>query len=69
MLLGYKLAFKGRFSRKQRASNIWYMHGKVPLNTLSVKLDYFWPDRETPVHPASRPQPPCTAPPRYGATG
>jgi hypothetical protein len=42
MLLGYKLAFKGRFSRKQRASNIWYMHGKVPLNTLSVKLDYFF---------------------------
>jgi hypothetical protein len=39
-LIGYKLAFKGRFSRKQRASNIWYMHGKVPLNTLSIKLDY-----------------------------
>ena len=40
ILLGYKLAFKGRFSRKQRVSNIWLMHGKVALNTLSIKLDY-----------------------------
>ena len=39
-LLGFKLAFKGRFSRKQRASNIWFMRGKVPLNTVSLKLDY-----------------------------
>lgn len=36
------MAFKGRFSRKQRASNIWYMHGKMPLNTLSIKLDYYF---------------------------
>jgi hypothetical protein len=42
VLVGFKLAFKGRFSRKQRASDIWYMRGKVPLNTLSIKLDYFF---------------------------
>ena len=42
ILVGFKLAFKGRFSRKQRASDIWYMRGKVPLNTLSVKLDYYF---------------------------
>jgi ribosomal protein S3 len=42
ILVGFKLAFKGRFSRKQRASDIWYMRGKVPLNTLSIKLDYFF---------------------------
>ena len=40
ILVGYKLAFKGRFSRKQRASNIWFMRGKMSLNTLSIKVDY-----------------------------
>jgi hypothetical protein len=40
ILIGYKLIFKGRFSRKQRASSIWLMKGKIPLNTLSIQIDY-----------------------------
>lgn len=39
-LLGFKIHCKGRFSRKQRASSIWYQEGKVPLNTLSSRIDY-----------------------------
>lgn len=40
ILMGYKIAFRGRFSRKQRASFIWTQVGKVPLNTLSISVDY-----------------------------
>lgn len=39
-LMGYKMAFKGRFSRKQRSRSIWLSHGRVPLNTISNKIDY-----------------------------
>ena len=38
--MGYKLVFKGRFSRKQRASKATLLIGKVPLNTLNFKVDY-----------------------------
>jgi ribosomal protein S3 len=38
--MGYKMAFRGRFSRKQRASFIWLHNGKVPLNTLKAHIDY-----------------------------
>lgn len=40
MIMGYKMAFRGRFSRKQRASFIWLHNGKVPLNTLKTHIDY-----------------------------
>jgi hypothetical protein len=39
-IMGYKLVLKGRFSRKQRASKATLLIGKVPLNTLNIKLDY-----------------------------
>lgn len=38
--MGYKLVFKGRFSRKQRASKATLLIGKVPLNTLKCHVDY-----------------------------
>ena len=39
-LMGYKIAFRGRFTRKQRASSLWFHKGKVPLNTLNIDIDY-----------------------------
>jgi ribosomal protein S3 len=39
-LIAFKMAFKGRFSRKQRASSIWYAHGRASLNRLDLKVDY-----------------------------
>lgn len=39
-IMGFKFVFKGRFSRKQRASKITLLIGKVPLNTLKYKIDY-----------------------------
>jgi ribosomal protein S3 len=39
-LYGYKFHFLGRLSRKQRASSINYIGGKVPLNSLNAKIDY-----------------------------
>lgn len=39
-LLGFKMSFKGRFSRKQRASSIWFHQGYVPLNTIKSNIDF-----------------------------
>ena len=39
-ILGYKMSFKGRFTRKQRASSIWFHQGFVPLNTIKGFIDY-----------------------------
>jgi ribosomal S3-like protein len=39
-IIGVKIGCFGRFSRKQRASKIWYSYGKLPLNTLVVPIDY-----------------------------
>lgn len=39
-ILGFKMSFKGRFTRKQRASSIWFHQGKVPLNTVKGIVDY-----------------------------
>lgn len=39
-LLGFKMSFKGRFSRKQRASSIWFHQGYVPLNTIKANIDF-----------------------------
>ena len=39
-MLGFKLHFVGRFSRRQRASSIWFMQGKIPLNTIEAKIEF-----------------------------
>lgn len=39
-LYGFKILIKGRFSRKLRASKVVMTFGKVPLNTLTAKIDY-----------------------------
>jgi len=39
-LMGFKLHCLGRFSRKQRASSLWYKHGKIPLNTMAAVIDF-----------------------------
>jgi hypothetical protein len=39
-ILGYKMSFKGRFTRKQRASSIWFHQGVVPLNTVKGHIDF-----------------------------
>ena len=39
-ILGYKMSFKGRFTRKQRASSVWFHQGFVPLNTIKGCIDY-----------------------------
>ena len=39
-IMGFKMSFKGRFSRKQRASSIWFHQGYVPLNTVKAIIDY-----------------------------
>lgn len=39
-LYGFKILIKGRFSRKLRASKVVMNFGKVPLNTLTAKIDY-----------------------------
>jgi ribosomal protein S3 len=38
--LGYKFQLRGRFSRKQRAHNMVFRKGLVPLNTMSIKMDF-----------------------------
>jgi len=39
-LIGYKMGFYGRFARKQKASSIWYNYGRMPLNKVSINIDY-----------------------------
>lgn len=39
-LLGYKLQFKGRFTRKQIAASHVYRQGTVSLNTIMANVDY-----------------------------
>jgi len=40
ILRGYKMSLFGRFSRKQRAARVTVYSGKVPLNTISLHIDY-----------------------------
>lgn len=39
-LIGFKMQCSGRFTRRQRASSIWFSYGKVPLCTLNENIDY-----------------------------
>jgi ribosomal protein S3 len=38
--MGFKMIFKGRFSRKDRASKMVLLMGKVPLNNININVDY-----------------------------
>jgi ribosomal protein S3 len=38
-LLGYKFEFKGRFTRKQRAANLWYLRGANPLSSMDQNVE------------------------------
>jgi len=37
---GYKFNFSGRFSRKQRSSNFWFIQGSVPSTNIEMNVDY-----------------------------
>lgn len=39
-LIGFKLQCLGRFSRKQRASSVWFRELRIPLNTLKATIDF-----------------------------
>lgn len=39
-IMGFKMIFKGRFSRKDRASKMVLLMGKVPLNNININVDY-----------------------------
>lgn len=39
-LLGFKVHLRGRFSRKQKASSLWYMRGQLPLTSVRSTVDY-----------------------------
>lgn len=39
-LLGFKIQCKGRFTRRQIAAKHVFVHGSVPLSTLSANIDY-----------------------------
>lgn len=42
LLYGYKFHFVGRFTRKQRAANMWFVKGALFKSTRNVYLDYGW---------------------------
>jgi hypothetical protein len=39
ILYGYKFHFKGRFKRKQKASNLWFVKGAMPNSTMIQDVD------------------------------
>jgi len=39
-LLGYKLQFVGRLTRRDRLRTSWVMGGRVPLSTMSANVEY-----------------------------
>lgn len=39
-LFGFKMQCSGRFTRRQRASSIWFSYGSTPLNTIKERIDY-----------------------------
>ena len=40
VLNGYKFQFKGRFTRKQKAANLWFSQGAAPLSAMSENVDF-----------------------------
>lgn len=39
VFLGYKFAFNGRFTRKQRAASLWYIRGANPLSSMDQNVE------------------------------
>jgi hypothetical protein len=39
ILYGYKFHFRGRFKRKQKASNLWFVKGAMPNSTMIQEVD------------------------------
>ena len=39
-VFGFKVHLRGRFTRRQIASSIRFVKGRMPLNTLSADIDY-----------------------------
>jgi small subunit ribosomal protein S3 len=39
-LLGFKIQFRGRFTRKQIAACYKYVNGKMPLTSIDANIDY-----------------------------
>jgi hypothetical protein len=39
ILYGYKFHFKGRFKRKQKSSNLWFLKGAMPNSTMIQEVD------------------------------
>ena len=35
VIIGYKFEFSGRFTRKQRATKLWYLRGLNPLSSMN----------------------------------
>jgi hypothetical protein len=39
-ILGFKFQIKGRFSRRQKVSSVYFKHGLMPVNTISANIEY-----------------------------
>lgn len=39
-VIGFKISCAGRFSRRQRATYHWKLHGKLPLNSFCANVNY-----------------------------
>ena len=40
VLYGYKFHFVGRFTRKQKSANLWFLRGAVSFSNVYAKIDY-----------------------------
>lgn len=40
ILYGYKFHFVGRFTRKQRSANLWFIRGSMPYSNMLAKIEY-----------------------------
>lgn len=40
ILYGYKFHFVGRFTRKQKSANFWYLRGSMAYSSAVAKVDY-----------------------------
>jgi hypothetical protein len=39
-IIGFKFQIKGRFSRRQKVSHVFFKHGLMPLNTITAHIEY-----------------------------
>jgi len=40
LLFGYKLQFNGRFTRKQKSANVWFLKGSLYNSSMKNNVDY-----------------------------